>query len=168
MIKTLTKVISGGQTGADRGALEAAKKSNIETGGWAPKGFRTENGPDPSLGELYGLKEHESDDYRLRTLQNILDSDATIIFGTVMNSPGTRLTRRHLKDLKKLNLEIEFGKPRMTSKEVADWILSNKIQTLNVAGNRESVSPKVQAFTELFLLDVVMYVRIEEMLGDES
>jgi hypothetical protein len=168
MIKTLRKIISGGQTGADRGGLIAAKKINIETGGWVPKGFLTETGPDPSLGELYGLKEHESEQYSLRTLQNVLDSDATIIFGTVMNSSGTKLTRRYLKDVKKNYLEIDFSKPRMRADEVAMWLKDNKIQVLNVAGNRESVSPKIQAFTELFLLDVNMYLRIEEMLSDES
>src|SRR5262249_29141313 len=73
----LEKIISGGQTGVDQGALCAARKAGFPTGGWAPKGWLTERGPAPWLAEL-GLLQHASPSYPLRTRANVAASDATL------------------------------------------------------------------------------------------
>jgi hypothetical protein len=103
MIK-LQKLISGGQAGADRAGLDAAKALGIPTGGTAPKGWRIclpdgSDGSDPSLAEL-GLVEHALREYPPRTRQNVADSDGTVWFGYV-DSPGGKLTVRTCRKLKK-------------------------------------------------------------------
>jgi hypothetical protein len=72
----IKKIISGGQTGADQAALDAAIKWDIPHGGWVPKGRRTESGP---LSNRYQLKEMPTDSYPSRTEQNVIDSDGTLI-----------------------------------------------------------------------------------------
>lgn len=84
-------IVSGGQTGADQAGLEAASSLGFTTGGWAPKNWETMQGPQKELLESYGLKEH-SGGYRERTIQNVKDSDITIIISRRWGSPGTILT----------------------------------------------------------------------------
>jgi len=129
-IIVLQKIISGGQTGIDRMALEVAKKLGVPTGGTAPKEYRTENGPDPSLAG-FGLIESPFYTYDARTKQNVLDSDATILYGNT-HSVGSRLTIYYCK---------RFGKPHFcnpTVDQFEDFILLHNITILNVAGNRRS------------------------------
>ena len=90
----LERVISGGQTGADRGALAAAKAAGIPTGGWMPAGFRALDGEHPEFAELYGVREHADPRYPPRTALNVKESDATLCFATDWDSPGEVLTRR--------------------------------------------------------------------------
>lgn len=89
------KIISGGQTGVDQAALRAAKACGIPTGGWAPKGFRTEAGPAPWLAD-FGLREHASADYPVRTRANCRDAGLTLILITRESelARGTALTLR--------------------------------------------------------------------------
>ena len=124
------KVISGGQTGVDRFGLEIAKELGIETGGTAPKNYKTENGCDLSLKE-FGLVEDTSSDYDSRTEKNIINSDGTVIFGDV-KSPGTKLTIKLLKRHNKKYVE------NPTVEELKHFISENNIVVLNVAGNRKS------------------------------
>ena len=88
----LKKIISGGQTGADQAALDAAIEYGFPHGGWIPKGRLTENGP---LSETYQLQEMPSKDYRKRTLQNVLDSDGTVIFGRSNLTCGSKLMQEY-------------------------------------------------------------------------
>jgi hypothetical protein len=90
----LTKVISGGQTGVDIAALRAAKDAGIATGGWIPKGFRTENGFHPEYAEMFGLQETESADYPERTRRNVFEADCTILLTLDRDSPGSKATLR--------------------------------------------------------------------------
>ena len=76
----IQKIISGGQTGADQAALDAAIKLGISHGGWIPKGRITEHGPLP---DRYKLQEMPTDSYPARTEQNIIDSDGTVNYGRV-------------------------------------------------------------------------------------
>jgi len=148
----ITKIISGGQTGADRAGLDAAKESGIVTGGRCPKGFRTETGTDPSLKE-YGLTETASSDYSERTKLNVLDSDGTVIFADVSN--GKITSRGSLLTLKTAR---ENDKPCVvnpTDAELVKWIKSNSISVLNVAGNRESTSPGIYERVRLILMEVL-------------
>jgi len=91
----LGMIVSGGQCGADLAGLEAAKDLGLDTGGWMPKGFRTENGPAPELAKKYGLCEMPTDSYRERTMANVDLGDATVAF-LLVNEPnlgaGTRKT----------------------------------------------------------------------------
>lgn len=144
----IIKIISGGQTGADQGALIAAARAGIATGGWAPRDFRTETGPQPMLGTLYGLKEHRSADYPARTAANVKDSDGTIWFGTT-TSRGYSCTR---------NAAHRARKPftlATTPQAFAEWVNLNNIRTLNVAGNRESVQFGIRNAVQMFLTTVL-------------
>lgn len=140
----IKKLISGGQTGADQGGLEAACLLNIETGGWCPKGWKTERGMCVAL-KAYGLKETESPDYPARTMRNIRESDGTVIFGKT-NSPGSATTISFCDHMKRpYLLNPDNG-------ELAQWIADFHIQTLNVAGNRESKRPGIQDAVRKYLL----------------
>jgi hypothetical protein len=129
----LKKIISGGQTGADRGGLQAGRKLGLPTGGTAPKGFRTEAGLDPSLKD-FGLVEHASANFRPRTVRNVEDSDGTVWFG-MTDTPGALAT---------LRAAIALDRPLLLNPlpgVLREWIVKNHIATLNVAGNRESLHP---------------------------
>jgi len=96
----IKKIISGGQTGADRAALDVAIKLSIPHGGWIPKGRKAEDGPLP---EIYKLKEMPTDSYPARTEQNVIDSDGTLIIARGKLTGGTDYTRQMtLKNKKQL------------------------------------------------------------------
>jgi|LNFM01.1.fsa_nt_gb hypothetical protein len=143
----LRKVVSGGQTGADQAGLRAAKAAGIETGGWAPKGWETEEGPASWLGE-YGLTECPKEGYPARTDANARDSDATLWFGS-SDSSGYRATIRGCRRHKKPYLLVEEGITRPS--EVRAWLEAHQVETLNVAGNRESKNPGLGERVETFL-----------------
>ena len=131
----LTKIISGGQTGADQAGLRAAKALGLETGGTAPYGWWTEEGPQMTLLESYNLVEGEPDSktYPKRTARNVIGSDGTVAFG-IMSSYGEILTR---------NLCTKNRKPYIANPsqpQFINWIEQHNIHVLNVAGNRESVN----------------------------
>ncbi len=124
------KVISGGQTGIDRLGLEVAKYLEIETGGYAPKNYWTEKGQDLTLKD-FGLIAVASAGYDNRTMHNVQAAGGTVLFGD-MNSAGSRLT---------INFCVRFNKPYVINPGAAElqfFILTNKIEVLNVAGNRGS------------------------------
>ena len=156
----LKKIISGGQTGADIGALRAARELGLETGGIAPKGWLTENGPQEDLLRDFGLIECEEYGYPARTLRNIVASDGTIIIGQ-HNSGGTELTFRLVNELKKPLFLVECPHPSGTPIDAAraeqfrKWLQLNWIETLNAAGNRESEIPGIADFTLAFLTEAL-------------
>jgi len=133
----LTKIVSGGQVGADIGALHAARALSIKTGGWAPRGWRTALGPNPGLAE-FGLQEHFRTEYKFRTEKNVEDSDGTLIVASDVSSPGTSLT---ISSCYKLKKPFYILRPSEISTESVDavvsWIKSYCICVLNVAGNRD-------------------------------
>lgn len=133
----LTKIISGGQTGADQGGLDAALYLGLETGGYIPKGRRTEYGPMPiEQFKCYKLSEHFSSLYSPRTSLNVQDSDGTAIFG-YCESPGSKAT---------IKFCLKYKKPYIKNpnkRELVLWITQNRIKCLNVAGNRESKNPGI-------------------------
>ena len=149
----IKKVISGGQTGADLGGLFGAYTTpGIETGGWAPKGFRTENGSHRNLGKQYKLKETKSPTYPPRTKRNVLGSDGTLIFGDTQ-SAGSRLTirlcHRHKRPVKRIRYSKENRRsPLREIPGIVKWVKSNNIKILNVAGNRESKNPGITMYAE--------------------
>ena len=106
----LKKIISGGQTGADQGGLEAAVALDLESGGTAPWNYMTENGPQMVMLQTYGLVagKYDSRTYPKRTEQNVKDADATVIFGDV-NERGSGLTDRLCFKHKRPGCVISFG-----------------------------------------------------------
>ncbi len=147
---SLRRVVSGGQTGADQAGLRAAKAAGIETGGWAPKGWATEDGPASWLAE-YGLVECPTAGYPARTEANARDSDGTIWFGRT-TSPGYHTTFNGCKRHGRPYFVVEAGVT--TPSQVAGWINLHQIAVLNVAGNRESKYPRLGGRVEAFLARV--------------
>ncbi|MBL4889445.1 MAG: putative molybdenum carrier protein, partial [Candidatus Lindowbacteria bacterium] len=137
----VVKIVSGGQTGVDRAALDFALARRIKCGGWCPKGRRAEDGP---LDSLYPLIETDTPDYAIRTELNVKDSDGTLIITKSKPSGGTALTILCAKKLKKPCFVVDLTKPSSDSdSELTAWITTNKIKTLNIAGPRESGKPGI-------------------------
>lgn len=145
----LSKIISGGQTGADQGGLIAAFKAGILTGGTAPSGFYTSTGPNYLL-SAFGLK--DAGTLQTRTKTNIKDADATVICTVDAQSSGSALTRRLCAELGKPMLELDlqaacaaYGDTRgvpgdlvyALSMSLSTFAIEHQVRTLNVAGNRE-------------------------------
>jgi len=143
----LKKVISGGQTGVDVAALRAAKASDLETGGYMPRGFKTDEGNRPKYEKDFGMKATSSPDYPDRTRMNIRSADATLQIASNFKSRGEKLTTGIIQELKKETLQVVVNLDEEPSeaeaKTIADWIREKNIQTLNVAGNSESTSPGI-------------------------
>ncbi|MGB9602720.1 MAG: putative molybdenum carrier protein [Limisphaerales bacterium] len=139
------KIISGGQTGADRAGLDWAIANGIPHGGWCPAGRKAEDGTIP---HRYNLNETESPDYPTRTEKNILDSDATVIFSMNENfDRGTKLTIKLLKKYKKPYIVIINQKDIENSARILDEFLYKiKPDVLNIAGPRQSAQPEVYDF----------------------
>jgi len=165
----LKKIISGGQTGADRAALDFAIKFNIEHGGWIPKGRRTENGPLPLL---YELKEMDTQDYKKRTRQNILDSHGTIIIFRGKLTGGSKLTQSYAKVIGRPNCSIDLLQTEEFEAAliIKSFISENFIQVLNVAGPRMSHQPwiynDVKTILEASLYLFFMDTRQDRILKD--
>ncbi len=146
------RIVSGGQTGVDRAALDVALALGIECGGWCPRGRRAEDGP---ISPDYPLAETESQHYEDRTERNVLDSDGTLILTRGELGGGTALTHdlalRHGRPV----LVVDLDRDAATA-HVRDWIAAHRIATLNVAGPRESGRPGIHLAAKAFL---------EELLG---
>jgi hypothetical protein len=134
------RIISGGQTGADRGALAAAIELGIEHGGFCPAGRRAEDGRIP---EHFRLVETESADYAVRTERNVLGADGTLLVTRGAPTGGSALTaalaRRHDRALLHVDLARECDAVVM----VREWLAARGIGCLNVAGPRESNCPGI-------------------------
>lgn len=133
------RIISGGQTGADRAGLDAAAALGFATGGQAPSGYWTEDGPDPNLAAL-GLVAGGSPEFR--TERNVLAADATVIFATRRRSPGSDLTRALARRHGKPVLTLDPGAPGAAD-ALAAFLRAHAPRTLNVAGHRESQAPGI-------------------------
>lgn len=133
------KIISGGQTGVDRAALDAALLLGIPHGGWCPKGRKAEDG---IIAAKYNLTEHDESSYWKRTEKNIMDSDGTLIMPAMTMSKGTALTIRLARKHGKPTAIVPITSPQAGNPLMA-WIKTTKILTLNVAGPRESFSPGI-------------------------
>jgi hypothetical protein len=133
------KIVSGGQTGVDRAALDVALELNLPCGGWCPAGRRAEDGPLPLR---YPLAETPSVDYRQRTDWNTRDSEGTLVLTRGRPAGGTRFTLRMAMRRGKPRLVIDLNKgfPLAAIKE---WMANNNISILNVAGPRESEMPGI-------------------------
>ena len=147
----LKKIISGGQTGADRAGLDAAMEMNIPVGGWCPKGRKSEDGP---IDNKYPLQETTSGDYRVRTERNVKESDGTLIFTIGKPTGGTALTVKKAKALDKPYMVIDLVK-EYDFDVVNAWLIDNNIEVLNIAGPRGSKFPDVYDKVKAYLKVVV-------------
>ncbi|MFP7754035.1 putative molybdenum carrier protein [Thermodesulfobacteriota bacterium B35] len=151
--KETMKIVSGGQTGADRAALDAAIRLGIPHGGWLPRGRKTEDGPLPGR---YRLREMDSGRYRDRTEKNILDSDGTLIVSLGPLTGGSALTEalaiRHDRPCLHINLELVDREQAATT--IGRWLREHAIRTLNVAGPRASGEPRIYEEVLELLLSV--------------
>src|SRR5262249_16433128 len=141
----LTKIISGGQSGADTGALLGASELQIDKGGFAPRGWLTEDGPQEEILRGFGLIECDEEGYPPRTRANVIHSDGTLLVGND-RSGGSRLTHNLATELKKPLFQVPFGVDETKSSTASleafqSWLRRNHINVLNVAGNRESENP---------------------------
>lgn len=152
----VTKIISGGQTGADYAGLVAAKVLGIKTGGTAPANYKTENGPNYELRDYFGLSAFGS--YSERTEANILNSDITLILGLAETKDfaegGTKLTQQLCYRLNKPYILGRLSLQNIIEKDpvIEHFILENKAQTINIAGPRLSKSPLVFGYGVLYLI----------------
>jgi hypothetical protein len=145
------RIVSGGQTGVDRAALDVALALGLECGGWCPAGRRAEDGP---LAASYPLRETPSPRYEERTEWNVRDSDGTLLVTRGEPTGGTAITRE---------LALRYGRPLFVANLGADavpdavwaWIDENRIEVLNVAGPRESGAPGIYFAARAFLEKVV-------------
>lgn len=162
----ICKIVSGGQTGADQGALDAAIEYCFPYGGWIPKGRLTENGPLP---DTYRLQEMPTKDYKKRTLQNVLDSDATLIVSRGKVIGGTKLTmdyaNKHGKNSKHVNLQEDF--PLFVVPGVYSWIHQNCIKVLNVAGPRASKDAGIYDDVKLIITGVLLLTAVDAPPGSK-
>jgi hypothetical protein len=147
----LTKIISGGQTGADLAALVTAKEYDIQTGGVMPKGFRTLKGNRPEFAAVFGMQEHKSANYAPRTFVNVRDSDATLRLAFDFQSPGELCTLKAINQYGKIHLDAHLKNWSPPPAEVAEWINQKGIFVLNVAGNSHRTNPSTFEFARVFL-----------------
>ncbi len=143
----MIKIISGGQTGVDRAALDAALESGVSVGGWCPKGRKAEDGP---IAEKYPLQELPESGYKKRTLKNVQDSDATVIIYFESISGGTEKTLLYCLNEKKPYLLIDGDSitQDIASKRIKHFIDENQISLLNVAGPRASTEIRGYEYTK--------------------
>lgn len=136
------RVVSGGQTGVDRAALDAALAAGVPCGGWCPEGRIAEDGP---IAERYPLTELPGSGYVERTRANVVDSDGTVILHGDVLEGGTLMTRDFCESHGKPCLVIarETTDETAAAAALADFVRHHGIHTLNVAGPRASKQPQI-------------------------
>jgi hypothetical protein len=153
------KIISGGQTGVDRAALDVALKNGIDCGGWCPTGRLDEFGRIP---DRYSLKELEHGGFTERTLQNVKDSDGTVIIYSGKLGGGTEQTIRFCVEQQRPHQLIGGSKisTEKAARSIADLVRKHKINILNVAGPRQSEWPEGYDYAfralDIFLRDAAL------------
>lgn len=151
----IKKIISGGQTGVDRAALDVALELGIPCGGWCPQGRRAEDGVIPFR---YPLQETSSPEYPLRTELNVQDADGTLIITWSTPMGGTALTIKLAQKHHKPYLLVDLTQEANVAL-VREWLRQNEIQVLNVAGPRESEVPGIYMRAALFLRNLFATVK---------
>jgi hypothetical protein len=142
-----TRIISGGQTGVDRAALDVALAVRIPCGGWCPRGRRAEDGRIP---DRYPLSETASADYAARTEANVRDSDGTLLIHLGAMEGGTALTKRFAEQSGRPCFAVDPRSDTALADTLA-WLETNDVSDLNVAGPRASKEPAIYDEAYAFL-----------------
>ncbi len=146
-------MISGGQTGVDRSALDVALELGMPAGGWCPKGRKAEDG---SLSSRYPLTETPSEQYWQRTEWNVRDSDGTLVLTRGAPAEGTAYTIEVARKMGKPCLVLDLSEEPSES-VVQAWADEHKVRVLNVAGPRESKCPGIYAQAAQFLRAILSH-----------
>lgn len=146
-LPALIRIISGGQTGVDRAALDAAMAHGVACGGWVPRGRRAEDG---RIAARYPLRETRSSAYGERTRLNVRDADATLILTHGTPSGGTARTIDFARQLGRPHLVVDLAADADPATARA-WLASLAVCVLNVAGPRESGCPGIFGEARVFL-----------------
>ena len=164
----IKQIVSGGQTGVDRAALDVAIKLGIAYGGWIPRGRLTESG---ALPQKYHLKETSSSRYSVRTEKNVVDTDGTLLITHGPLIGGTEYTREMAVKHNRPWLHIDLDRTASfhAATAINNWIQQKKIEILNVAGPRASEDPAIYEDT-LNILESVYYLGLVDnnMATDNS
>ncbi len=157
-IRFCRHIVSGGQTGADRGALDFAIKHGYTHGGWAPRGREAEDGTIPLK---YQLTELSEGGYRQRTRSNVMESDGTLIVNLGELDGGSLATQAFAQQMGKplFVVQLDSGASAETAASVLWWLREHRINTLNVAGPRESKRPGICRLTGELLEAIDAMVR---------
>lgn len=147
----LRKIMSGGQTGVDRAALDAARELGITIGGWCPKGRRAEDG---AIAKHYPLVETRARNYAQRTEWNVRDTTATLVLTAGKIAGGTALSVQLAKEMARpcLVVCLDGGED---AGAVRRWLAGHRVETLNIAGPRESELAGIHARAKSFLVTVL-------------
>lgn len=150
------KIISGGQTGADRAAFDFALENNIEIGGFVPKNRLAEDGKIPP--EYKNLIETETENYAERTKLNVKNSDATLILSHGKLAGGSLLTKELAERYQKPFLHIDFSENAMKKavEKTKIWLSSIFCENLNIAGARKSEDAIIYDKTREFLINLYL------------
>ncbi len=136
---THIRIVSGGQTGVDRAALDVARALGLSCGGWCPRGRKAEDG---MIDSRYPLVETPELDYGVRTAFNVRDSDGTLVLTSGAPTGGTAHTIHCAKGAGKPYLVVDLERP-IAPDEIVRWIGREQIRSLNVAGPRASRVPGI-------------------------
>ncbi len=142
------RVLSGGQTGVDRAALDVALELGIPCGGWCPRGRLAEDG---RIDLRYPLQETSSSDYAERTRRNVVESDATLVITPGPPHGGSALAITEAERRGKPYVVLDLLLPENGAAAVLGWLAAVRPERLNVAGPRESEAPGVYARTRTLL-----------------
>ena len=145
----IRRVVSGGQSGVDRAGLDVARELGLPCGGWCPKGRLAEDGPIP---DDYPLQETPSGIHAQRTEWNVRDSDGTLVLTQGQPTEGTAFTISVAKRLGKPYLVLDLSAADVPIAHT--WAAEHAIQTLNVAGPRESKCPGIYRLAAAFLREL--------------
>lgn len=162
----ISKIISGGQSGVDRAALDVAIKLGIPHGGWVPKGRRAEDGP---VAETYSLRETPTSDYAERTEKNVVAADGTLIISRGELTGGSEYTRQMaLKhDRPWLHIDLKRTAAFRSAVTATEWLSAHGIRVLNVAGPRASKDPNIYREAAA-LLESLYYLSLSAPASKEA
>jgi len=154
----IEKIISGGQTGVDRAALDVALELGIECGGWCPAGRDAEDGPIPAR---YSLKETVNIDHTVRTENNVRDSDATLIVYRGELHGGTAYAVEMARHVGRPVLAVDVESPPPIA-EILDWLKVSRVGTLHIGGPRQSSRPGIYDQARALILQIAVANRQQQ------